>query len=86
MEIDVNRNAKLLCLWLTNAEKNDAALRERLKPLYRMYREQSYAVAVFESGREPLEALTGELLRCNRRRMAALAVQTERALGAPARI
>ena len=79
MEINVNENTKIVSVWLTGAEKRDAALRERLKPMYRRYHKEKYLVAVYESGEQNLESLTSDLLCYNRKRLAELEVQSEKA-------
>lgn len=78
MEINVNHERKLVEVWLTNAEKNDPAVRERLKPLYAKYKQQRYLVAVFESGSQDLYQSTRDLLAFNKRRTAELAVQRQK--------
>ena len=50
MEINVRDSSKIVEVWLTREEKRDARLQERLKPLYREYKEKKFLVAVFESG------------------------------------
>ena len=40
-----------------------------MKPLYQEYRQKKYFVAVFYSGQEDLEQLTGDLLRYNRKKL-----------------
>ena len=82
MEINVNENTKIVSVWLTGTEKRDAALRERLKPMYRRYHKEKYLVAVYESGEQSLESLkslTSDLLCYNRKRLAELEVQSEKA-------
>ena len=79
MEINVNENTKIVSVWLTGTEKRDAALRERLKPMYRRYHKEKYLVAVYESGEQNLESLTSDLLCYNRKRLAELEVQSEKA-------
>ena len=81
MEIDVNEQTRIVSVWLSSAEKRDAELRERLKPMYRRYHKDKYLVAVFESGEQNLEGLTADLLCYNRRRMAELEVQKEKDSG-----
>ena len=68
--MDIKENRKLVEFWLTNEEKNDAAFRESLKPLYKMYHDQKYLVAVFLSGERNLYDGTRDLLLYNRRRTA----------------
>ena len=79
MRITVNENSRIVGIWLTKAEKNDADLRESLKPLYKKYHNQKYTVAVFMSGEQDLYENTRDLLLYNRRRSAEKEVQAEKA-------
>ena len=72
MEINVQDDRQLVEIWLTNAEKNDLAVRERLKPVYPEYKKKKYLVAVYESGNRPLYQSILDLLAYNRRRSAEL--------------
>lgn len=81
MEIHVRDGSKLVEVWLTNSEKQNTELRERLKPLYREYKEKDYLVAVFESGEQDLTELTSGLLCDHRRRAAQREVELERQSG-----
>lgn len=81
MEIHVRDGSKLVEVWLTNSEKRDVELRERLKPLYREYKKSDYLVAVFESGEQDLTELTSGLLCDHRRRTAQREVELERQSG-----
>ena len=65
-------------VWLTREEKQDASLRERLKPLYQEYKAKKYLVAVFESGEQNLEELTGSLLGYNKKRAVRLEMEREK--------
>lgn len=78
MEIHVRDGSKLVEVWLTNSEKRDVELRERLKPLYREYKKNDYLVAVFESGEQDLTELTSGLLWDNRQRSVQREVELER--------
>ena len=49
-DMNISERAKCVCIWLRNNEKGDAALRERLKAIYRKYYAHKYNVCVFESG------------------------------------
>ncbi len=71
-------SAKIVEVWLTNAEKDDPEVHESLKPLYKEYKEKKYLVAVFMSGTQDLYELTRDLLIYNRRRMAEREVKAER--------
>jgi hypothetical protein len=78
LEINVRDEQKLVEVWLTNAEKNDPAVRERLKPLYAEYKQKKYMVAVFESGGRDLYQSTLGLLAYNKKRIEEMAVQREK--------
>ena len=81
MRMTVNENSKIVGIWLTNAEKNDAVLRTSLQPLYKQYHEQKYLVAVYMSGEQDLYENTRDLLLYNRRRSAEKEVRAENAAG-----
>lgn len=81
MEIHVRNEKKIVEIWLSNAEKHDTNLRERLKPLYKEYTAKKYLVAVFESGEQDLTEATSSLLLYNRRRIAELEVEREKKRG-----
>ena len=57
MRMEVREQNKIVELWLTREEKEDAAFRESLKPLYQQYKAQLYQQ-------------TRDLLLYNRRRQA----------------
>lgn len=80
LEINVRDSDKIVEVWLTREEKQDLNLRERLKPLYREYKAKKFLVAVFESGEQNLEKLTGSLLAYNRKRAAQLEVEREKGI------
>ena len=79
MHMTVNEDRKVVGIWLANAEKNDAELRESLRPLYKKYHDQKYLVAVYMSGKQDLYENTRGLLLYNRRRSAEKEVQAEKA-------
>lgn len=81
MRMEVREQNKIVELWLTREEKEDAAFRESLKPIYQEYKEQKYLVAVFLSGEEDLYQQTRDLLLYNRRRQAEKEVQAEKRAG-----
>ena len=54
MVLDVREKDKIVEIWLTNDEKRNTALREKLRPLYKEYKNKKYTVAVFESGEKSL--------------------------------
>lgn len=78
MEIHVRDKSRIVEIWLTNAEKQDAGLRERLKPLYREYTDKKYLVAVYLSGSQELAGTISDLLCYNRKRIAQLEVEREK--------
>ena len=81
MEISVRDENKIVEVWLTREEKQDINLRERLKPLYQEYKAKKYLVAVFESGEQDLEELTGRLLGYNKKRVVQLEMKREKQRG-----
>ena len=80
MEINVKDEKKIVEIWLTNAEKKDASLRESLKSVYDKYKKKKYLVAVFESGEQDLYQGILNLLAYNKRRCAELEVRQEKGL------
>ena len=78
MEINVRDDMKLVTIWLTRAEQEDTALRERLKELYADYKAKKYMVAQFHSGTEDLYQGTRDLLIFNRKRIEEIALQREK--------
>ena len=81
MEINVRDDSKVVEVWLSRAEKQDSNLRERLKLLYQEYKAKKFLVAVFESGEQDLEKLTGGLLGYNRKRIVQLEMEREKQQG-----
>ena len=82
MEFRVRNDSRIVEIWLTRAEGENAELREKLKPLYQEYQAKNYLVAVFESGSEDLAEYTSALLCTNRIRLARQEVEQERQKGA----
>ena len=78
MRMEVNEANKIVELWLTREERDDAAFRESLKPLYQQYKAQNYLVAVFLSGEADLYQQTRDLLLYNQRRQAEKEVQEQK--------
>lgn len=81
MEIRIHEDRRLVELWLTQAEQQDVALRESLKPIYQQYRKQKYLVTVYLSGQKDLYEQTRDLLLYNRQRTAQRQVQSARRQG-----
>ena len=83
MEVYVRDDMKLVTVWLTRAEQEDLALRERLKDLYADYKAKKYMVAQFHSGTEDLNQGTRDLLIFNRKRIEEIALQREKQTAGP---
>ena len=81
--MEVREQNKIVELWLTREEKEDAVFRESLKPLYQQYKAQNYLVAVFLSGEADLYQQTRDLLLYNRRKLAEAEVQREKLAALP---
>ena len=75
MRMEISEKNKIVELWLTSKEKDDAAFRESLKPLYQRYKAQNYLVAIFLSGESDLYQQTRNLLLDNRRKLVEREVQ-----------
>ncbi len=71
MEITYHQDPKLVEVWLTRADLQDAEVDIRLTALYRECKASGHQVVVFKSGTESLSDITSDLLRYNRRRLAA---------------
>ena len=67
LEIQVNDSSKIVEIWLSNAEKDNTAVQDSLKPIYAVYKAKKYKVAVFQSGGGDLLGNTRDLLLHNRR-------------------
>ena len=78
MEINSNKESKLVDIWLSHEDQSSQDVQERLQNIYRRCAEEKYTVAVFYSGRQDLAEETGALLRYNRRRSAERAVPREK--------
>lgn len=76
--MEIRDQNKIVELWLTREEKEDAAFQESLKPIYQQYKAQNYLVAVFLSGEADLYQQTRDLLLYNRRRLAEKDVQAQK--------
>ena len=66
MEINVNENKKIVEIWLSNEEKNNGLIKDKLKEIYDMYKKTKYIIAVYESGSADLFSGTKSLLVQNR--------------------
>ena len=75
MTVSIDHAARLAAIWLTNAEKDDPAIRESLKEIFKDFKAQKIMPAVFISGEKDLIEETATLLKYNRRRCAEIAVK-----------
>ena len=78
MRMEVREQNKIVELWLTREERDDATFRESLKPRYQQYKAQNCLVAVFLSGEADLYQQTRDLLLYNQRRQAEKEVQEQK--------
>ena len=81
LEINIRDDSKIVEVWLTGEERRDTNLREQLRPLYQEFKAKKYLIAVFESGDQNLEELTGSLLGYNRKRTVQLEMEREKRQG-----
>lgn len=79
LQIDVLDDKKIVAVWLTRAEDANETVRARIDGLCREYKPRKYQVAVYKSGREDLHTSVLDLLAYNKRRIAELQVQREKA-------
>ena len=82
MEININKERKLVDVWLDTQESRDPVLKERLGLLYQIFAAQKYLVAVFRSGERDLVQSTSDLLCYNRKRIAELELEREKQMEA----
>ncbi len=66
MKIEVNDQFKFASVWLTNEEKNNPEVREKLLPLMMEYKEKKYKFVIYESGIRDLLEQTKGLLSHNK--------------------
>ena len=78
MELNVRNDSKIVEIWLTKAEKQDAKLQRDLKVLYQGFKESGYLVATFLSGDQDLADTTSDLICYNRKRIAQMEVEQEK--------
>ena len=81
MELNVRNESKIVEIWLTKAEKQDAQLQKELKLVYESFCEVGYTVATFLSGDQDLADTTSDLVCYNRKRIAQLEVEREKKQG-----
>ena len=79
LQIDLLHNQKTVAVWLTRAERDDESVMSRLRSLRSEYKAKKYTVAEYHSGSCDLHTSVLDLLTYNKRRIAELQVQREKA-------
>ena len=79
LQIDILDNQKIVAVWLTRAERDDESVMSRLRSLRSEYKAKKYTVAEYHSGSGDLHTSVLDLLTYNKRRIAELQVQREKA-------
>ncbi len=74
---------KIVEIWLTKQEQEDAALRQTLQKLYQDYSRRKFKIAQFHSGAGSLYDATRDLLLFNRKRIAEMENRREKSLENP---
>lgn len=72
MEVKVNKDKKIVEVWLSKAEKSNFD-----KSLFADFQKEKYFIVIFESGEEDLYSNTLSLLSYNKKRLAELTLQSE---------
>ena len=83
MVIKEHEDMKIVEIWLTKQEQEDAALHQTLQKLYQDYSRRKFKVAQFHSGAGSLYDATRDLLLFNRKRIAEMENRREKSLENP---
>ena len=83
MELKEHEDMKIVEIWLTKQEQEDAALRQTLQKLYQDYSRRKFKIAQFHSGAGSLYDATRDLLLFNRKRIAEMENRREKSLENP---
>lgn len=83
MVIKEHEDMKIVEIWLTKQEQEDAALRQTLQKLYQDYSRRKFKIAQFHSGAGSLYDATRDLLLFNRKRIAEMENRREKSLENP---
>lgn len=73
MKIEMCHDSKIASIWLTQAEREDPAVKAQLDALCADCKGKKYTVAIFHSGPRPIQDQTAGLLTYNRRKLARIA-------------
>lgn|GEM_PF-1011755 len=79
LQIDILDNQKIVAVWLTRAERDDESVMARLRSLRSEYKAKKYTVAEYHSGSGDLQTSVLDLLAYNKRRIAELEIEREKA-------
>lgn len=79
LQIDVLDDKKIVAVWLARAERDDESVMARLRSLRSEYKAKKYTVAEYHSGSGDLHTSVLDLLAYNKRRIAELDTQREKA-------
>lgn len=66
MKVEVNDRFRFASVWLTNEEKEDSQVREKLLPIIAEYKAKKYKFVIYESGSRDLLEQTQSLLSHNK--------------------
>ena len=83
MVIKEHEDMKIVEIWLTKQEQEDAALHQTLQKLYQNYSRRKFMIAQFHSGAGSLYDATRDLLLFNRKRIAEMENRREKSLENP---
>ena len=65
MELNVRNDSKIVEIWLTREEKQDAQMQRKLKLVYQSFHETGYTVATFLSGEQALDLALEQYAYCS---------------------
>ena len=83
MVLKEHEDMKIVEIWLTKQEQEDAALHRTLQKLYQDYSRRKFKIAQFHSGAGSLYDATRDLLLFNRKRIAEMENRREKSLENP---
>ena len=77
MQMHIDEDKKLVCVWLNREEQETQAVGMQLQALFAAYKPRRYRVCVFYSGREDLQDALIELLCYNRKKLEQTCMEKE---------
>lgn len=69
MKVQINDREKMVTIWLTHQDQEDADIQETIQKISKEYKSKKYLVGVFLSGQEDLLEQTSGLLCHNQQSM-----------------